>query len=158
MGYAVGATSGRNTWGLGMSARCHRPEQAIQRAAVQYLRLMENLGELTFFHVPNGGRRSKVEAGIFKGLGVRAGVPDLVLLFPGGRTAFIELKAEGGRLSTSQRAFRNTVEYLGFPYAECRDLNAVELFVRELIAAPIRRDAGAAGMWPSGDVDPKASA
>ena len=123
-------------------AKRNRPEQAIQRAVVQYLRIMENLGELTFFHVPNGGRRSKAEAGIFKSLGVRAGVPDLVVLFPGGRCAFIEIKAPQGRLSAAQKAFRNTAEVMGFPFAECRGVDAVERFIRGLIAAPIRREAG----------------
>ena len=125
-----------------MASKRNRPEQAIHQAAVQYLRIMENLGELTFFHVPNGGRRSKAEAGIFKGLGVRAGVPDLVLLFPGGRTAFIEIKAGKGRLSAAQKAFRNTAEGFGFPFVECRAVDEVERFVRKLIAAPPDRGQG----------------
>ena len=118
----------------GMMAKRNRPEQAIQRAVVEYLKLMENLGELTFFHVPNGGRRTRTEARIFKGLGVRAGVPDLVLMFPDGRTAFIEVKAATGRLSAKQKEFKNTAEYFGFPYAECRAVDEVERFVRGLIA------------------------
>ena len=125
-----------------MAPKRNRPEQATQRAVVEYLRILENLGELTFFHVPNGGRRSKAEASIFKGLGVRAGVPDLVVLFPEGRTAFIEIKSDKGRLSAAQKAFKNTAEVLGFPFAECRGVDEVERFIRGLIAAPIRRDAG----------------
>ena len=121
-----------------MKARRHQPEQAIQRAVVEYLRIMENLGEIFYFAVPNGGLRSKVEAGIFKSLGVRAGVPDIVLLFPGGRCAFIEIKAPQGRLSQAQKAFRNTAEEMGFPFAECRGVDEVERFVRGLIAAPPR--------------------
>jgi len=119
-----------------MAPKRNRPEQAIQRAAVQYLRIMENLGELTFFHVPNGGRRSRAEARIFKGLGVRAGVPDLVVLFPGGRCAFIEIKSNKGRLSTSQKAFKNTAESMAFPFLEARGVDEVERFVRGLIATP----------------------
>lgn len=34
------------------------------------------------FHVPNGGKRSKVEAARFKAMGVQAGVPDLFLPVP----------------------------------------------------------------------------
>ena len=124
-------------------ARRRRPEQALQRGVVQYLRLLENIGELSFFHVPLGGRRSKVEAAIFQGLGTRAGVADLVILLPNARTAFIELKVEGGRLSAAQKAFRNTVEAFGFAYAECHDLNAVERFVRGLIANPDNRKGAA---------------
>jgi len=117
-----------------MMAIRNRTEQAIQRAVVDYLRVMENLGELFYFHVPNGGRRSKAEAGIFKSLGVRAGVPDLALMFPDGRTAFIEVKAPKGYLSAAQKAFRNTAEGFGFPYADCRSVTEVEAFVRKLIA------------------------
>ena len=117
-----------------MAPKRNRPEQAIHQAAVSYLKLLENMGELTFFHPASGGWRSKAEAGIFKSLGVKPGVPDLVLLFPGGRTAFIEIKAPEGRLSPAQKAFRNTVEAFGFAYAECHDLNAVEKFIRGLIA------------------------
>ena len=120
-------------------AKRNRPEQKIHQATVSYLRLLENMGELTFFHPPLGGRRSKVEAAIFQGLGTRAGTPDLVILLPNARTAFIELKAEGGRLSAAQKAFRNTVEAFGFAYAECHDLNAVEKFIRKLIANPEHR-------------------
>ena len=115
-------------------AKRNRPEQAIQRAVVEYLRIMENLGKLTFWHVPNGGARTKAEGGIFKSLGVRAGVPDLVLLFPGGRTAFIEIKAPTGRLSAAQKAFRNTAEVLGFPFLDARGVDEVEGFVRRLLA------------------------
>ena len=115
-------------------AKRNRPEQQIHQAAVQYLRIMENLGELTFFHVPGGGWRTKAGAGIFKSLGVRAGVPDLVLLFSDGRCAFIEIKAPGGYLSAAQKAFRNTVEAMGFPFAEARGVDEVEKFVRELLA------------------------
>ena len=101
---------------------------------VEYLRIMENLRKLAFFHPANGGGRSRVEAKIFNGLGVRPGVPDLVLLIPGGRAAFIELKAGAGRLSAAQVAFKMQVETLGFRYAECRSVDEVERFVRRLIA------------------------
>ena len=72
--------------------RRNRPEQAIHKAVVQYLELEENLGSLTFFHVPNGGRRGKAEGATFKALGVRAGAADLVLLFPSGVYASIYFK------------------------------------------------------------------
>jgi hypothetical protein len=49
------------------------------------------------FHVPNGGKRTKIEASILNGMGVRAGMPDLLL--PVARRGYIglaiELKAYG---------------------------------------------------------------
>ena len=58
------------------------------------------------FHIPNGGSRSKAEAGRFKAEGVKAGVPDLFLPVPRGEYhgLFIELKRrQGGRVSDEQK-------------------------------------------------------
>ena len=126
-----------------MAPKKNRPEQAIQRAVVQYLGIMENLGELFYYAVPNGGLRSKIEASIFKSLGVRAGVSDIVVMFPGGKCAFIEIKSAKGRLSEAQQRFKNQVEHFGFEYAECRSVTEVEAFVRRLIANPEQRKGAA---------------
>jgi hypothetical protein len=53
------------------------------------------------FHVPNGGYRKPIEAAIMKGLGVKAGVPDVVAIREG-RCYALELKAEGGRATPKQ--------------------------------------------------------
>ena len=50
------------------------------------------------FHPANGGWRSRVEAAILKGMGVRAGVPDIIAV-KGGRGHALELKAPGGHLT-----------------------------------------------------------
>lgn len=46
------------------------------------------------YHIPNGGKRGKVEAARLKAAGVRAGVPDICLPVPHGGYAalYIELK------------------------------------------------------------------
>jgi len=111
------------------------PELDPQRAAVKYLSLMENLGELTYWHTPNSERRDKITGAKLKGMGTRPGMPDMTLLFPGARTAFIELKSGAGRLSEAQKRFRNQAEAFGFPYLEAADLNQVEDITRKLIAA-----------------------
>ena len=49
-------------------------------------------GDTWWTHIPNGGRRSPIEAAIFKSLGVRAGSPDL-LIIRAGQPMFLELKA-----------------------------------------------------------------
>lgn len=78
-----------------------RHEDLVQRAVVQHLRLRSRPG-VTWFAVPNGGARSPVEASVMKGLGVRAGVPDLIIIREG-RTFALELKREkGGRTSEAQ--------------------------------------------------------
>lgn len=77
-----------------------RPEQQIQRAVFQHLRQRAAPGVFAF-HVPNGGYRKPKEAAIMKGLGVVAGVPDVMVIFRGAVYA-LELKAEGGRPTLKQ--------------------------------------------------------
>jgi hypothetical protein len=77
-----------------------RPEQTIQRAVFDHLCLRAAPGVFAF-HVPNGGYRKPIEAAIMKGLGVRAGVPDIIAIHEG-RCYALELKAEGGRATPKQ--------------------------------------------------------
>jgi hypothetical protein len=85
--------------------RRQRPEAAIQRAIFQHLRQRGAPGVFAF-HPATGGYRTAIEAAIFKGLGVVAGVPDVIVV-KDGTTYALELKAEGGRLSETQC---NTIE------------------------------------------------
>ena len=98
--------------------RMKREEDALQRQQVQYLRILESQGRLLFFAVPNGGKRSKIEAAIMKGLGVRAGVPDLVILHDQ-KCSFIENKSAKGRLSPSQMQFIDYCARHGYYFHLC---------------------------------------
>lgn len=130
-----------------------RPEEILHRRCVDAL-----MGPLTkdgsrnravgmlptpwfAFHVPNGGGRSKAEAGILKAMGVLAGMPDLLVfgprmgtLAPEPRLVAIEFKAppkplkRGGvskaapRLSPAQRARQADLGACGVPYLVIDDL------------------------------------
>ncbi len=86
-----------------MTRKRSRPEQFLQRAVCAHLKVRGVPG-LVWFHPPNGGKRSPIEAAIMNGLGVRAGVADLIFLHVGIAYA-LELKAEGGRQTESQMRF-----------------------------------------------------
>jgi hypothetical protein len=77
-----------------------RTEDAIQRAVFQHLRARGAPGVFAF-HPANGGYRRPIEAKILRGLGVRAGVPDVIAI-KDGRTFALEIKAPGGKLSSAQ--------------------------------------------------------
>lgn len=69
------------------------------------------------FHIPNGGSRHKAEAGRFRAMGVKSGVPDLCLPVARGRWhgLFLELKrTKGGRVSPEQAAWIRELEAQGY--------------------------------------------
>jgi hypothetical protein len=89
---------------------------------------------LICFHVPNGGFRTKAEAARLKWIGVLAGVLDLVLVLPEGRSAFWETKTPHGRLSDDQKAFIERLIALGHSWAVVRSIDDAR---RELAALGI---------------------
>lgn len=57
--------------------------------------------DVEWFHPPNGGLRNKIEAARFKLMGVKPGVPDIILAYRG-NTYGLELKTLAGRPSVEQ--------------------------------------------------------
>lgn len=104
-----------------MRRRVAGPEQQIQRAVVQHLKVRGVAG-LVFIHVPNGGKRKPIEAAIFKGIGVRAGASDL-LLWQGGKSFALELKAPGGRPTEAQLEFIADMQQAGAFTCICEGLD-----------------------------------
>jgi hypothetical protein len=88
-----------------------RPEQQIQKALFAHIRARAQPGVFAF-HVPNGGYRRKTEAAILKGLGVKAGVPDVICIHRG-KVYALELKSERGRLSPKQRETTDALREAG---------------------------------------------
>lgn len=98
-----------------------RQEQKIHRAVVQHLAARSMPG-VFYFHPANGGKRNLIEAKIFKSLGVRAGVPDLILFYRA-QIFGLELKAANGRLTPLQRQTLNDMEVAGARTAVARSLD-----------------------------------
>jgi hypothetical protein len=99
-----------------------RPEQTIQAALCEHLR-RRAVPKCFWFHTPNGGARTAVEGAIFKSLGLRPGVPDIVLVRDG-RTYGLELKAPGGRSSEAQIRAHEELRAAGAEVAVCVGLDA----------------------------------
>ena len=88
---------------------------AYQQAAYPELQLI--------LHVPNGGSRGPVEAARFKAMGVRSGVPDLMLPVPRGKYhgLWIELKrTKGGRVEPNQAIWIHALRGQGYAVTVCR--------------------------------------
>lgn len=107
-------------------------EDAAQAEVIRWARMRQAaVPELELlYHVPNGGKRGKLEACRLKAQGVRAGVPDLHL--PVARAGYhglwIEMKTATGRLSEDQRKIIAMLRDEGHRVEVCRSAaDAVEV-------------------------------
>jgi hypothetical protein len=103
-------------------SRRPQPEAQIQRAVFQHFRARGAPGVFAF-HPANGGFRRPVEAAILKGLGVRAGVPDLIAC-RSGRFYALELKTDTGKLSDAQEQMLAALREAGAEVAVTYGLDA----------------------------------
>lgn len=101
-------------------------ESKLQQSCVRWFDYQHSRYRLNLFAIPNGGRRGKIEAGILKGEGVRAGVADLFLAVPNGEYhgLFIEMKTESGRQTDTQKEFEKAVIAQGYCYTICRNFES----------------------------------
>ncbi len=125
--------------GGGGNKRRKRPEEMFQRAVARYLDLALP-EDAVWFHPPNGGARSKAAAGIFKAMGVKAGVPDLIVIYQG-QVVAIELKAPGGTLSKAQKAMHERLMLAGALVYTATRIEEVEGFLRATV--PLKATTGA---------------
>lgn len=77
------------------------------------------------WHVPNGGKRGKIEAARMTRLGVVPGLPDIHLLYRG-RLYCLELKSPKGQLSAIQTQTIAKLATCGAPTAVVREVGDVE--------------------------------
>ncbi len=111
-----------------------RREQALHRAAAEFLDLALPAGA-EWWHTPNGGTRSRIEGAVFKAMGVRPGIPDLLILFRGKLIA-VELKASSGRLTPAQKAMHLRLTLAGAVVTTCTSLDELASFIGMLV--PLR--------------------
>lgn len=115
-------------------------EDAEQEKVVCWAKLMSNAYpdlEL-LYHVPNGGSRNKAEASKLKRMGVRAGVPDLVLPVPraGYAGLYIELKVGENRPSNNQKDWLEKLTIQGYQALVCYGGNEAIRALEQYVKAP----------------------
>ena len=88
-------------------------EDDLQQICARYLAYSP---DIFYCHVPNGGKRNAREAAKFKRMGVRAGIPDLLIFNPSGHYngLAIELKVKGGKVRPSQKEALERLNRLGW--------------------------------------------
>ena len=101
-----------------------------QRIVARYL----DRSGLKWFHVPNGGFRAKATASALKAEGVKAGVPDILIitLANDGKPTAIELKRrKGGRVSKEQKEWIEVLTANGWECKVCKGADEAKEFIDE---------------------------
>jgi hypothetical protein len=112
-----------NSWFGSEKKRHKHPEQALQRQVAEYLAWA--LPDPWYFTAVGHGGGGEMRGRILKGLGVKAGVPDLVILGPARFIGWLEMKSPTGRLSPPQVAFRDMALVFGHRWELTRSLDEV---------------------------------
>ena len=117
-------------------------EDTLQIACVRWFDYQHAKESWSLFHVPNGGRRNQKEAARFKAMGVRAGVPDLLLLLPRHGYAYlaIELKYGKNTQTQAQKDYERRINANGGLYTVVRGIDGfialVDWYLKETGKAP----------------------
>lgn len=120
-------------------ARPQMREDAVQMALMRFLDVLAMPGAV-FWHCPNGGSRGRGEAGRFQALGVKAGIPDVLILYRG-HLYGLELKADAGRVSPEQKSMADALGAAGATVSVAFGLDAA---LAQLTAWGVMRSAGGA--------------
>lgn len=104
-------------------------EDRIQRQCVEWFR--GKFPKEKIFAIPNGGKRSKIEAAIMKGSGVLSGVSDLFIPIPKSyhHGFFIEMKKPDGKPTPNQKEF---LEYADSKNYRTSVIDSFDKFVEEV--------------------------
>ncbi len=110
-----------------------RPEQALQQQVAQFLdAALPDDAWWTAIPLGGGGR---LRGAILKGMGAKAGTPDLLIVYRG-RAFWIELKAATGRLTPAQKVTHLRLTLAGCLVDTCRSVEEVAGVLGQVI--PLR--------------------
>lgn len=124
----------------GKRRRAH-PEDDIQRAVCQFWELCYPQTWHMTFHPPNGlAAKTRALAAIFKGLGVKPGVPDLMCTARrGAYNGFaLELKSATGTISNAQAEWQARLITEGWMVVTANSLDKALVAIRDYNELPAR--------------------
>jgi hypothetical protein len=103
------------------------PERAIQIAIKRRLAL----SGVVCHHSPNAGKRSVIGGRMLKQEGMITGWPDLTVVGPGGRIAFLEVKSAKGHTTDAQDDCLGMLQRMGHDVAVVRSQDDAVLMLQE---------------------------
>lgn len=112
-------------------------ESALQVQCADYLDRALT-GEWRWWHTPNGEKRDARTGARLRAMGVKPGVPDIIVAGPRREgVIFFELKSKSGRMEAEQKTFERWAGESGWPYFICRSVDEVERHLDRL-GVPLR--------------------
>lgn len=110
-------------------------EEDLQANCVTWMRLQYPREFAFLHHSPNGGKRNAREGARFKGMGTKAGFPDLQLCLPrrGYHGLFIEMKTATGQQTASQKQWQEMLTQEGYAYIVCRSFEQFRNIINHYI-------------------------
>ena len=114
-----------------LKRRRRQPEFELHCQVIDFLTL-QGRPDLLFLHPANGELREAATGRRLARMGVLPGAADLHLtLPPGGKSAWLELKAARGFQSAAQRAFEDRCRRAGALYAVANSFEAAREILRD---------------------------
>lgn len=105
-------------------------EHTIQVRLMDYL-VYAARDDIYYFAVPNQSNRHISNAAKMKAEGMRSGIADLCFMFPQGQVAWLEMKKPGGKLSATQKNFRDICATLGHTWGTAKSVDeALDLLTK----------------------------
>ena len=103
-------------------------ETSEQQAVIEWASYAQGKypGLKNLYHVPNEGKRTKATAGILKSLGLKPGVPDLILDYPAGAYHGLRIEMKYGKNlpSEDQKDWLRQLQAAGYFVAVVWSANA----------------------------------
>lgn len=126
------------------------PEEDLHRQVFGWIFAMQTANPILGYmmHVPNGGARSKGEAGKLKAMGVRRGVSDVTCPFASGafKGFACELKAPKGRCTPEQTDYLDKAKSDGWLTGVCFSLDEFVVMAQSYLGVAVGSLAPAAAL------------
>ncbi len=111
-------------------------EESIQHKCVMWFDANFPKYRLLLVHHYNNPRNA-IQGAKLKGLGLKKGIPDLVLYLPNKTShgLFIEMKNEKGRLQPQQLKYSELLPSVGYKWELCRSLEEFKQIISKYLAS-----------------------
>lgn len=97
-----------------------------------FVKILYTIPSIFFHSVPNESKRTHYYGNHLKKMGLRSGVPDMIIL-KDGEVFYIELKSKNGKLTKNQKFIKEEIIENGGNYFLLNSIESINLFLKDNI-------------------------